>query len=133
MALFGRKKRPSETLQPPDALAQRAAHAYGTPGSSPHRFAAAASLYAQAIGKLHTMYIMGNATYRRPSAEDQAILDGFVSAVGAAAATDELHAARDEAVGAVHYLEDIAQFAQRLNGDGHRYLDAAERAGRELR
>ena len=94
-------------VQPPDELAARARLEYGHA-----RFAAAAELYSEAVDKLHTMYVMGQCTYRQPSSSDKLITDGLTSAVGAALAENSSVAVRGLIERSSGYLNEILQLPQ---------------------
>lgn len=83
MGRFNRGKAGSRgspsSLQIPDELAQRAHIQYGS-----SNFMSAVDLYSQAVDKLHTMYVVGECKHRQPSQSDAPIIEGLVSAVGAA-------------------------------------------------
>ena len=111
MGLFNRSKAEpagtTTTLQVPDELASKARVEYGNA-----RFAAAASLYSEAVDKLHTMYVVGQCRYRQPSASDAPITEGLASAVGAALAMDSSVPVRSLIEKSTHYLGEILQMPQ---------------------
>lgn len=111
MGLFNRKDRnesaPGSSVQIPDKLAQRAQLAYGESS-----FTEAAELYSEAVDKLHTMYVVGDCKYRKPSREDSKITEGLVSAVGAALAMDANAPVRPLAEKSISYLTQIVQLEQ---------------------
>jgi hypothetical protein len=98
---------PGGPQQIPDDLAQRAQIAYGSAD-----FVRAAELFSEAVDKLHTMYAVGNCTYRQPSEADAAITQGLVSAVGAAIAAEHGLAVRQYAEQSISYLSEIARLPQ---------------------
>ena len=130
MALFGKKrnavKAAEVALQPPDELCQKAKLANGS-----QQFASAAEYYSEAIDKLHTMYVMGDCSYRSPSANDTKILQGFVSAVGATKASGQ--SMPTNVTSAIAYLSQIAETAAQRNADPAPYNSAARDAEFELR
>lgn len=108
MGLFNRNKRTrAGTVQIPDELAQRAQIEYGNSS-----FPAAANLYADAVDKLHTMYVIGQCQYRQPSQSDSSITQGLASAVGAALAMDPSVQMRSLIVRSIGYLSEILQTPQ---------------------
>lgn len=128
MGIFSRKgsARPAPTdQQPPDRFADEAALKYGVAD-----FAEAASLYAEAIDKLHTMYVIGGCKYRSPSSDDQRILDGIVSSVGAAKAMGE-EASSSDIVRSASYLEQIAALPATASFQ-HEYTNAIGELRRAL-
>jgi hypothetical protein len=94
--------RPATSLQVPDELAQSAHTKYGSAD-----FVAAAGLYSEAVDKLHTMYVVGECKYRKPSRSDARITEGLVSAVGAALAMDSNAPVRSLAEKSIGYLAQI--------------------------
>lgn len=126
MGLFSRKPG-KPPLQVPDELAQQAAAAYGTA-----RFASAAESYATAIDKIHTMCVLAapSSRIRAPGAQDQPILDGFVSSVGATLAMDPTAGIDSLVERTCAYLRDIADAA---GTEANRYLVCASHAESELR
>lgn len=130
MGLFGRRGngspsgRSTQQLQIPDEYASRAGQAY-----SAADFATAANLYADAIDKLHTMYVIGDCAYRQPSSADDAILGGIVSAVGAGRAVNPTADYSQLVERSRAYLGQIAETAARLGYDSNPY----QRAIAELR
>lgn len=111
MGLFNRNKAGSNkspsSLQIPDELAQRAHAQYGSAN-----FVAAAELYSQAVDKLHTMYVVGECKYRQPSQSDAAIMEGLVTAVGAALAMDSNAPVRSMVEQSIGYLRQITELPQ---------------------
>jgi hypothetical protein len=111
MGLFNRSKagskRSPSSLQIPDELAQRAHIQYGS-----SNFVAAVDLYSQAVDKLHTMYVVGECKYRQPSQSDASIMEGLVSAVGAALAVDSNAPVQSFAEQSVGYLTQIMELPQ---------------------
>jgi len=99
--------KPTASLQVPDELAQRARIRYGSSD-----FMAAAELYSQAVDKLHTMYVVGECKYRRPSELDIPVMEGLVSAVGAALAMDSNAPVRPLAEQSIGYLSQIIELPQ---------------------
>ena len=78
--------------------------------------------YGNAIDKLHTMYVMGDCSYRQPSSSDYGILEGFVKAVKAVQERQG-----DAAVGAAvqqasSYLTQIADKASQVGAHPSTYL-----------
>ena len=94
-------------LQVPDDLAQRARIQYGNAD-----FYSAAGLYAEAIDKLHTMYVIGQCRYRQPGPADSSIAEGLVSATGAALAMDPQAPIQALVQQSIGYLEQIVQIPQ---------------------
>jgi hypothetical protein len=134
MGLFSRNKStPSSApaaveMQPPDELAQRGGVAYE--GSD---FTYAAELYGDAVDKLHTMYVMGGARYRKPSDSDRPILDGLVNSVGAAIASGRIADVRHHAERACHYLAEIDQMVPPQASGPSIYRQAIDNVSFELR
>jgi hypothetical protein len=95
------------SLQVPDELAQRAHIQYGS-----SNFLAAAELYSQAVDKLHTMYVVGECKYRRPSDSDIPIMEGLVSAVEAALSMNSDAPVRPLAEQSIGYLGQIIELPQ---------------------
>lgn len=137
MGLFKRQQ-PSTTgvtrpagLQPPDAKAAEAKDLY-----SQQRFSTSLDAYGEAIDKLHTMYVMGGSRYRTPSADDDTILNGFVSALGASLAVNKSEPITNAVEQACGYLLQIEQMCASEGIDGRRYavaiadIDRAFRLGR---
>jgi hypothetical protein len=124
MALFSRRDtsagRNASQLQPPDQLALKARELYGS-----QRFTAAFEAYASAVDKIHTMCVMAEPSSRRrqPGPGDQAILDGLVSAAGAALAMDPALDLKPTAIPTMMYLVQIAREASH---ESDRYLNASK-------
>lgn len=133
MSLFSRKEKSAPSprqqtdLQPPDEYGQQAQVAYGS-----QQFHRAFELYCNAIDKLHTMYVMGDCRYRQPSSGDVYILDGFVSATGAAKAVDPDLSIKNEIERLVNYLNQIVEVARQRSSDAGPYMKAAEAGSYEL-
>lgn len=113
--------------QPPDEYAAEGRLLYGSAD-----FVRAVEAFATAVDKMHTMYVVGNASYRRPSPADQGILDGLANSVGAALALNSQAPIRDSAGTALNYLVQIADFAARQGIDAEPYLQCARQLSREL-
>lgn len=73
-------------MQPPDEWAHTAQGQYDE-----RRFGEALESFLQAIDKLHTMYacVSPEDWRREPSSDDEGILDGFVSSIGASLASGQ--------------------------------------------
>ena len=118
-------------LQPPDAKAVEAKDLYGH-----QSFAASLEKYNEAIDKLHTMYVIGGNRYRTPSSDDDPILNGFVSALGASLAMNSREPIDQAVAQACGYLRQIEELCIASGIDGRRYavaiadIDRAYRLGR---
>lgn len=126
MGLFSKKgSSASGSLQYPDELAQDAALAYGTAN-----FSTALDTYALAIDKIHTMCVVASPSsrLRTPGPQDQPILDGFVSSLGAGLAMD---ATMDTSIVA-KTLEYLRQIADEAGPEAGRYQAAITAAARTL-
>ena len=132
MPLFGRKRSDvgpaGSAAQPPDEFGEQARLAYGS-----QQFSEALELYARAIDKLHTMYVMGGCQYRQPSQADEYIVTGFVSALGAAKAISPSADFAGQAEPPIGYLSQIADAASQRGLDPSIYSRAANDASSELR
>jgi hypothetical protein len=134
VGLFSRKDESTSSprqrtdLQPPDEYGQQAQVAYGS-----QQFHRAFDLYCNAIDKLHTMYVMGDCRYRQPSSGDVYILEGFVSATGAAKAVDPNLSIGNDVERSVNYLNQIVEVARQRGADAGPFMKAAEAAAYELR
>ncbi|TFV91149.1 hypothetical protein [Blastococcus sp. CT_GayMR16] len=108
-------------LQMPDQLAQEAADQYGN-----RDFAGALQTYGRAIDKIHTMCVMASpgSRIRSPGPQDQPILDGFNSSLGAALALNPRLDVATEVERATAYLRQVAMESP---GEAPRYFDAIER------
>lgn len=106
-------------MQPPDRLALEAQELYGN-----QRFAAAFQMYAAAVDKIHTMCVMAApaSRQRQPGSGDQAILDGLISAAGAALAMDPTLDLKSPSITTMMYLVQIAREA---GDESERYLNAS--------
>jgi hypothetical protein len=111
-------KSDSGSDQIPDRLAREAAAHYGQ-----SRFSAALDSYGEAIDKIHTMCVMAapGSRIRFPGQQDQPILDGFVSSLGATLAMDPHADLRAEVERTSAYLYQIAAESP---DEGQRYRKA---------
>jgi hypothetical protein len=114
-------------LQIPDQCVRRAADKYAR-----GLFAEALEEYVEAIDKLHTMYVVGEMAYRRPSADDSAAVGGLASSVRTARAAHPDVDLRRSTERACHYLNEIAQAALSRGFDPSLYESGITLAMREL-
>lgn len=121
MGLFSRNRTAKQPqLQVPDELERKARAEYGH-----QQFSAALSTYVEAIDKIHTMCVCASppSRIRVPGPGDQAILDGYNSALGATLATDPGANVSSQVEQSVGYLRQIAGEA---GPEAGRYLRAID-------
>ena len=124
MPLFGKRHEregQASPLQPPDEFAAKGKAAYG--GAD---FATAAEAYGNAVDKLHTMYVFPapHDRHRQPSGQDQPILQGLISSLGAAEESGTRQ--RGVAQQSAGYLRDIGNTLQdQGNSAAAIYVEAA--------
>lgn len=121
MGFFSKKKGPrSADLQVPDEFALRA-----TAEADAGNHAGALESYGTAIDKIHTMCVVAQpgSRVRQPSAQDQPILDGFVSSLAAVLSTEPQADPSATVQTAIAYLNEIAGEA---GPEAARYRSAME-------
>lgn len=121
MGFFSKKKdTTSEDLQVPDEVALRAAVE-----ADAGNHAGALESYGAAIDKIHTMCVVAQrgSRVRQPGAQDQPILDGFVSSLAAVLSTEPPADPSATVQTAIAYLNEIADEA---GPEAARYRSAME-------
>jgi len=82
----------------------------------------------KSVDRLHDFYVFERAVNRRPSADDQPILDGLVTALGALMAVDPSgQDAREGVREATHRLRTISTSAEERREEATRYRETLDR------